>query len=438
MMTLALIILILIFIVAINYCSLILFFTSGLRKISLQDDIKLLPVNENHFNRISIIIAARNEEQNIMKCLSGIAMQDYPKDLFELIVVNDQSEDKTGEITDLFIASTPIKARQLYTTGKGGKKQALLTGILASTGDKIITTDADCEVPPCWIREMMRCFQSTGAVFITGPVMLKQTHGIFNKFQCLEFNSLIASTAGSIAQNMPVMSNGANMGFSREAYNEISIKEKRTHELDSLIVHEQSNSLKNSNYQQRDQNSVQSHALDIMNNNIASGDDVFLMLAMKHHFGKSKIAFVNTQNAIVYTNTQPTLHDFIRQRLRWVSKSSGYKDWQVIYTAISIFSFNLVLLLLTSTLLIQGFSFLLYDSFNGYILPAVTGAIYLLKILVDWLLISSYLNKFGQYILLRYLPIMEPLVVLYTVIIGLTGNFTTFRWKDRVIKRAKH
>lgn len=437
MMTAALIIWIVIFIVAVNYCCLIAFFSIGLRKLSKQKPDDPLAGTLNHSSSISIIIAARNEEQHILKCLESIALQDYPKDLFELIIVNDQSEDTTGKIIDQFIESSPIDAKQLYTSGKGGKKEALRIGILASCGDKIITTDADCDVPPCWISEMDQCFQSTGAVFITGPVMMRPTYGFFNKFQCLEFNSLIASTAGSIGQSMPVMSNAANMGFSRDAYNEISTTKNYRPPQQPILAKKNSHSTEDSTHQKYTNRTKEDQAMDIMSQSIASGDDVFLMLAMKHHFGKSKIAFVNTPAAIVYTSTQLTLLDFIRQRLRWVSKSSGYRDWQVIFTAVSIFSLNLTLLLTTIVVILQVISILPDLSVPKYFLPAITGTLYLLKTLVDTLLLSPYLKKFGQYKLLWYLPVMELIVVLYTVVIGIAGNITSFSWKGRVINRNK-
>jgi len=409
MMEIPILIWIVILITAVSYFLLISLFSWGFRKLPKHHSNDFFTEKEEYYHTMSIIIAARNEEQNILKCLRSIAIQDYPKDLFELIIVNDQSNDTTGNIVDHFIESTPIKARQLYTSGKGGKKEALRIGIIASKGSKVITTDADCVVSPCWIKEMNRCFQSTDAVYITGPVMMNPINGIFNKFQCLEFNSLIASTAGSIGLGMPIMCNGANMGFSLEAYHELSA------------------------HQLPDVNAVGEKPADVMNQSIASGDDVFLMLAMKKYYGTNRIAFVNSFDAIVYTDTQQSIQAFINQRLRWVSKSSGYTDRQIIFTAVSIFSFNLVLLFLTIASILHAILMLTSPSAHGCILPAITCGLFLLKTLVDSILLSPYLRKFGQYKLLRILPIMEPLVMLYTVAIGIAGNFISFRWKDRVM-----
>lgn len=437
MMNLALVTWIVILIIAMTYFLLISLFVWGYQRLPGRHGKSALIGEVKNYNSISIIIAARNEEQNILKCLESIAIQDYPKDLFELIVVNDQSIDKTGKLVDHFIESASIKAIQLFSSGKGGKKEALQIGILASKGNKVITTDADCVVPPSWISEMNQCFQSTGAVFITGPVMMKPINGFFNKFQCLEFNSLIAATAGSIGLGMPVMCNGANMGFSLDAYHELSSRKDHSREHDSIIANQANQSGELSVNKQSDTNTIDLKPKDIMNHSIASGDDVFLMLAMKKYYGNKRIAFVDSHEAIVFTDTHQSVKAFISQRLRWVSKSGGYRDWQIIFTAVSIFSFNLVLLFLSIALILQPISILPGPLGIEYFLPVVTCGLYLLKTMVDTLLISPYLKKYGQYNLIRYLPIMVPLVVLYTVGIGFTGNFTSFSWKGRKITGTK-
>ncbi len=406
MMTLQIILFVLIWLITLNYILLILYFAHGLTKLPKNNINNHLSQNPSNFNSFTVIIAARNEENKIIKCLTSIALQDYPSELFEVIVVNDQSTDNTEQLINQFIDTASFKIRQLFTSGKGGKKEALRIGILASNNEKVITTDADCIVPHCWISEMNKWFQKTDAVFITGPVGLQPIKGFFNIFQCLEFNSLIASTAGSIGQGMPIMSNGANLGFDLKAYHTIT-------------------------------ETIPQQSADLMSQNYASGDDVFMMLSFKRCYGSNKISFMNSSAGIVYTETQSTLRDFLSQRSRWVSKSRGYSDWQVIYTAISILCFNTILLASIFLAPIQGLSLFPATPECNYLILLSATILFTTKTIADAVLLSIYLKTFGQYKLMRFLPLMELPVSFYTVVIGIIGNFKSFEWKGRAISRNK-
>ncbi|MFA6949627.1 MAG: glycosyltransferase [Lentimicrobiaceae bacterium] len=361
--------------VAINYILLILLLTYGFKRLNNQ-------WSSSKPGTVSIVIAARNEESNILSCLKSIALQEYPHELLDIIIVNDQSTDATASVINNYIdQNKELSIRQLITTDSGGKKAALRIGISYSIGELILTTDADCQLPKHWVAEMNRCFCSTDAVFIAGPVMMNESKQFFNHFQCLEFNSLIASTAGWIGIKNSIMCNGANMGFSRKAYDQLTG--------------------------------------NAMNDNITSGDDIFLMFSMKRRFGANRIAFAKSPDACVYTSAQPTLKGFISQRIRWVSKSSSYQDLAVIYTALSVFAFNLLNCVLLTALL-----------FRIELFPLAIG-IFLLKNTVDAILLFAYTSIFGQQKHLWLLPIMELCVILYTVLIGVLGNLLSFKWKDR-------
>lgn len=335
--------------------------------------------------RVSVIIAARNEALNISTCIECLRKQDYPKEMFEVIIINDQSTDSTADIINEHINSVEINLVQLHTSGKGGKKGAIHEGIKIANGEIILTTDADCIVPPHWISSFCERFKNTGAYYITGPVMFLKEDDLFNQLQCLEFNALLASTAGAIGIGMPVMSNGANMGFNKE---KIVGNFRNDEFLDNLL-----------------------------NSDLESGDDVFMMQNIKRAHTSSSIAFLDDPSAIVYTHSTRTFPEFIHQRMRWVSKSRGYKDKGVMYTALSTFSFNIVIL-------ISLFS-------NLYL----TLILFLAKCTVDSLLITKYCRKYGQKELEWLIPLVEPLIILYTVLIGIIGNFATFDWKGRKVSK---
>ena len=114
---------------------------------------------------VSIIIAARNEERFISRCLSSLLEQNYPHTLMEIIVVDDQSDDRTADIVKSF-SNRGIKLLQLSDEVKGGKKAALNKGIAAAQYNAIITTDADCIYPSEWLRTMLDFQVTHDAVFV--------------------------------------------------------------------------------------------------------------------------------------------------------------------------------------------------------------------------------------------------------------------------------
>jgi glycosyltransferase involved in cell wall biosynthesis len=383
--------------ITLGYIVLIYTFANGLRKSGngrcntesiLTDAKQSLPF-------VSVIIAARNEENYIEECLKSLANQSYPASHFEIIVVDDHSEDMTFEIINRFNAETGLPI-VLLKNDSDGKKAAIKKGIFASHGEYLLFTDADCRVSPDWILSITECFVYQQPVFITGPVMLSSSEGYFNAFQCLEFSSLIASTAGSIAVNKPIMANGANMAYSK------------LHYLKMLG--------------ERD---------DIMGEKFDSGDDVFTMFSMKQFFGPEKISFLNSMKGVVYTSAKENLKELLEQRLRWVSKSKGYKDKDVILTAILVFGCNLmIVLLLFAGLLDIGLFLTGSTSLKIFSIIAFT-VLLTFKATVDYYLLSTFLKKFNKTELLRVYAISIVPVMLFTVVTAIMGNFVKVFWKKR-------
>ena len=366
--------------VTLFYAFVILLITLGWFKL------KQNPVSQSRL-KVSVIVAARNEEKNISACIQSISNQKYDLQRFEIIVVDDHSTDHTASITEAFIeAHTTLNIKLLKQTEKAGKKSALRLALSQATGEFILITDADCLHEEGWIEAMVSTFEMQNAVFVSGPVALYKPIGLFQKLQNLEFMSLIASGAGSIGIGLPTMSNGANLGFSLNAYNQLS-----QHELKPEL---------------------------------ASGDDIFLMTAFADKFGKDKIAFAKNRNAMVYTNPINNLRDFMLQRLRWTSKSKAYRDLPTILTAFSVLMMNAVLSLLIITSIINiGF------------LP-LTILVIVIKTLIDFPLLMAYSVFSG---LQKYLWILlpsEPLVALYTTFTGMAGPFINVKWKGRRINGA--
>ncbi len=168
---------------------------------------------------VSVIVACRNEEKNLPPLLSDIAAQNYNPDLFEVIIIDDNSTDTTFKIASCF---TGIKNLKIINNSGSGKKNAIKTGVEACQGELVITTDADCRVGIGWINTITSFYAGNKPGMIICPVELKGGRGFFQRFQELEFLSLQGVTAGTAAAGNPVMCNGANLSFSKEAYQKYS------------------------------------------------------------------------------------------------------------------------------------------------------------------------------------------------------------------------
>lgn len=335
--------------------------------------------------KISVIIAARNEEQNIASLLLDIEAQNYPYDLLEVIIVDDRSVDRTAEIIKDFIRENPHINFQYYHLENGrGKKDALAYGISRSNGKLIITTDADCRVGKRWISTIASFYVKTKAKLISAPVVYYDEQNLFQRFQSLEFLSLIACGAGSIALKRPFMCNGANLAFEKKVFDLIDGYKDHDH--------------------------------------LASGDDVFLLQQIKAVSGASSIAFLKHKDAVVKTKAVKKLDNFLRQRKRWASKTKAYKDVFAIATALIVFGFNLLLLKLMIFVLL---------GFMDFEVLLIAAAI---KLIVDFPILMS-ITYFGNQkkLMWYYLPIQlfYPIYISLTAILSL---LSANKWKGRVIR----
>jgi len=140
-------------------------------------------------DKASIIIAARNEEMNIGKCLDSLRAQDFPEDQMEIIVVDDQSVDQTAAIVSRY-ADRGIRLISLGNDEAFGKKAAIARGIAAASHPIIITTDADCSFAPRWLNTMLSFREDMDAVFVAAPVPFRKEKTLLDRFQSLYFIAL--------------------------------------------------------------------------------------------------------------------------------------------------------------------------------------------------------------------------------------------------------
>lgn len=179
------------------------------------------PSSSDHPGLVSVVVAARNEEATIARCLQSLIDQDYPSDRYEIIVVNDQSNDGTVQICSRFREQYPhVKLEHApESTVLRGKTNALAHGIDAATGDVIFVTDADCVVPSTWISGTLDYYSSE--VGIVGGMTLQNATGWFGGMQSLDWAFLLGIASATTTMGLPLSSIGNNLSFRKKAYNQV-------------------------------------------------------------------------------------------------------------------------------------------------------------------------------------------------------------------------
>lgn len=342
---------------------------------------KFINLNKKNIVKVSVLIAARNEENNIKKLLESLYNQSFTKELFEVIIVDDHSEDNTKEFINTFINNNKDLNIKLLLAEREGKKLAISQALHNASNELIIVTDADCVLNNLWIESIVGFYQENNCKMILAPVLLSPAENFFEKMQVLEHLSLIGSTAGSAAIGFPVMCNGANMAYERKSALE-----------------------------------VEKYRKDF---NIPSGDDMFLLEQFVKNFGHKNVKFLLNKAAIVKTKTCKTVKDFFRQRRRWVSKTKSYTSWKVILTALVVLFFNLSIISLFV---------------SAFFIPALWSIYFLLtllKFLIDYPLLKNITNFMNQGSLLKWTLPLEFIYPFYAVFTALSGTIFTKikKWK---------
>lgn len=342
---------------------------------------------------ISVIIAARNEEHNIANCLTAILKQDYPTQLFEMIVSDDHSEDKTADIVQSFSQKNDfIRLIKLSEQSNGSainsyKKKAIAVGIEYAKGALILTTDADCIAPVSWLRTIGSFYANEKAGMIVAPVkfLVPRSKNLFQKFflifQTLDFMTLQGITGAAIYKKFHYMANGANLAYPKLLFEKVNGFE----EIDS----------------------------------IASGDDMLLM--EKIGFSE-KIKYLKSKEAIVSTHPEPTLKAFLNQRIRWGGKASAYADRKIKWIMALVYVVNAMLVFTAVGTLFSAFPY--YDFL----------ILFFVKLLIDFVFLVPISEFFGQKKLLWWFIIIAPFHVIYVFIAGWLGMFGNYSWKGRKVK----
>ncbi len=175
---------------------------------------------------VSVLVAARNEEEFLAECLTSLENLQYPQELLQVCVINDRSSDQTRQIASTFcdrLNHFILVDVERATNGLQGKMNALAQGLDQARGDIILVTDADCRVPPTWVEEMCTYFTKetgmVGGLTVIGDDRFKS--GFFERLQQLDWLLLQSIASGTAGIGLPVSILGNNFGFKKSVYDEI-------------------------------------------------------------------------------------------------------------------------------------------------------------------------------------------------------------------------
>jgi len=330
----------------------------------------------------AIIIPFRNEEENLPHLLESIKKLNYPKDLFEIVLVDDFSLDDSVKL----IYKWRMENGEFQTTllenlriSNSPKKDAISRAIPILKNEWIITTDADCVVPENWLLTLDNYIQNNKVSMIAGAVSYFCKPSFLHYFQQLDLMSLQGATIGSFGLDIGFMCNGANFSYTKSFFKEL--------------------------------NGFSG------NDTIASGDDVFL-LQKAMRYNPEKVHYLKSKDTTVSTKPDESWHDLFQQRLRWASKTSSYSSVFGKDLALIVFFGNLAIVISWILFLIEKIE------------PLYFGIFLLIKFVFDTILLQKTTRYFTNK-RMRFLILASLFYPFFCVTIALCSFFVKYEWKGR-------
>ncbi len=357
-------------------CILPLYIQTGL--MHLKQEQKISKQEPSDLPKISVIVAAHNEEKNIAACLTSLVNQDYPKDRYEIIIVNDRSTDATGSILENFEAQySNIRVVEITKTAQNysPKKYAVDQGVKRSSTEILFFTDTDCIAESSWLSTMIKYFsENVGIVVGFSPVM--KSDSLLNVMSRLETFRTAATMFGFAGNNNSYMSVGRNWAYRKQAY--------------------------------RDAGEMQTIK------SIVSGDDDLLLQQIVHNTSW-KVRACLDKGSFVWTRSTSNIGSYIRQKMRHFSASVHYPF--VIQLALGLSQLILLICLLASILAAVEIHLLLL------LLPTIPFTICFMNITY----IASHIER--QNIVSAIAAfIFEPIYIVVYSIMSILGIVTRPRW----------
>lgn len=344
------------------------------------------PVVSNDFSHnVSVVIAAKDEEVHITTLLDCLWQQTVDRHSFEVILVDDHSEDSTRLLAEQWLSwhrDFPLRIL-ISPVGQEGKKKALQYAVAHAAGELIAVTDADCLLPPTWIESVRSAFTDRNLHICCGLTAYTSEKNLFHCLQSLEFLSLVASGMASVALGHPIMCNGANLAYRKASF---------------LAVGGYKSNL-----------------------STASGDDIFLLLKMRKKFGKSAIGLYLSADAAVHTYPTNTLREFLSQRLRWAGKTPRTHSGDIYFVSLAVFLMSLCLCAVSI-----GYCF------SASFFPSFISA-WGVKLIADYPLIHSVTGVMKKKHLRKYYLPLQIIYPFYIVAVAGTSLLVRPTWKQRKI-----
>jgi len=374
----------LVFVLILLYGLLILTFIWGFSRLK-ECELQAAPP----LHSFSVLVVFRNEEAQLKNLLDHFNKLDYPKENFEIILIDDASTDSSLSLARQLkteISELNIRILENKPWSAAPKKDALEAGVNTANFQWIVTTDADCSFSKDWLKSYDQYLQHNRTKFIAGPVISSSNGSFIHRFQVLDFLSLQGATMGTFGYDSentlikPFMCNGANLCYSKEAFQDLKGYDGNKH--------------------------------------LGSGDDVFLLEKIQRHY-PDQVRFLKSREAIVNTQPKNTWKDLIEQRIRWASKASAYK---ITFGKIT----GLIVLLANFSLVI-----LFFTAFTEAVSWTFLGIIFLIKFNIDFIMIFRSASFFNQKDVLRSFLASSLLYPFFTVVVALFSLRGSYQWKGR-------
>jgi len=337
---------------------------------------RLHSADDDYLPTISIVIAARNEEKRITACLDSLEKIDYPADKYEIILVDDHSADQTAELVGTVCrkyANWTLIRLYKKSDQLRGKKNALQKGIENAKGEIIFTTDADCSVPPAWLRSTARYFSPEVSMVLGYSPLIKEKRYYF---RLLQFDNLFSAIAGAAPTKLgfPFTSVGRNLAYRKTDYETtggfLALKKFR------------------------------------------SGDDIHLTKRF-HHQNGGRIEYCADPDTFVHTMIPSSVKEVIQQQMR---KNSKTFQLSLPNIAVMLAIFLLYLLFFSLPLILPGILVLWL-------------VVIFIKFGVEYLILRKAARIFEQSDLTPFIPLMQIIYPLYIITFTLLGSFQFYQWK---------
>lgn len=352
------------------------FLTHLFLRFGLNRALSLSIVNKNPVNKVSIVVAAKNEEAVIKECISSLKKLTYDKNNLEIFLINDNSTDRTKEIMLEETKNLPyfkvIDSSNESSANLKGKANALDTAIKLAVGEIIMGTDADCKVNTDWIQETIKYYDKETAM-VCGITFINYERSIFHKIQALDWVYLQTLAAASSGINMTLSCIGNNLSFKKKVYEELGGYSKI---------------------------------------NFSVTEDLALMQEI--HSKKLRIKYPVNKNSLVETQACKDLSELFKQKRRWFKGGLKINPLGLLLGS-EMYPVNLIL--------IFGLLFLNWKIYIIFIF---------LKLLSDFILLSKPIKIYNFTSLYKYFLHFEVFFAFYGLTLPWTFLFNTkIHWKDR-------